>query len=59
MISNVSARSWLPLVVVKRKLSLPTPGQLQMALFEAEGVLGPPVQPFFFSSAMTAFWLNL
>ena len=58
MISNVSARSWLPVVVVKRNQSLPTSGQLQMLGCSAEGVSGPPVQPFFFSSAMTFFWLN-
>src|SRR6476659_1705873 len=59
MTSKASARSWLPLVVVKRKLSLPTLGQLQMAEFDADGVSGPPVHLFFFRRAMTAFWLNL
>ena len=46
------------MVVVKRNDSFPTPGQLQMLLLLAEGVFGPPVQPFAFSMVMTFFWLN-
>jgi hypothetical protein len=53
MISNVRARSWLPVVVEKRNDSLPTPGHDQMLLLLADGVLGPPVHPCPFSLAMT------
>ena len=58
MISNVRARSGLPDVVVNWNDSSPTPGQLKIFELPALGVSGPPVQPFFFSSAMTFFWLN-
>src|SRR5919106_4666821 len=58
MISNVRARSGLPDVVVKANLSSPTPGQLKIFEFEPLGVSGPPVQPFFFKSAIAFRWLN-
>src|SRR5215218_3898219 len=45
MISNVRARSWLPVVVEKRNDSLPRFGHDQMSLLFAEGADGPPVQP--------------
>src|SRR6186713_1760783 len=45
MISNVRARSWLPVVVEKRNDSMPTFGHDQMSLLFADGVDGPPVQP--------------
>ena len=41
MISNVSARSGLPDVVVKANESLPTFGQLKMLEFPAAGLIGP------------------
>src|SRR5262245_52598111 len=53
MISNVSARSWLPVVVKKRNESLPVPGHEKMSLLLALGLSGPPVQPPFFSRLMT------
>src|SRR5215208_8013566 len=53
MISNVRARSWLPVVVEKRNDSLPTFGHDQMSLLFADGELGPPVQPFAFSRLIT------
>ncbi len=59
MISKASARSWLPVVVPKRNDSLPTFGQLKMDWLFAEGLLGPPVQPFFCRMSMTFCWLNL
>ena len=59
MISYVWARSGLPDVVVKANLSSPTPGQLKSLLLLPLGVSGPPVHPFFFSSAIAFFWLNL
>src|SRR6266508_1017950 len=59
MISNVSARSWLPVVVPKRNDSLPTFGQDQIAELFAEGLSGPPVQPFAFSVLMTFVWENV
>ena len=52
-ISKVSCRSWLPVVVKKRKDSRPTPGQEKMLVLLSLGVLGPPVQPFFLSVEMT------
>ena len=58
MISYVRARSGLPDVVVKANESLPTFGQLKMFEFPALGLSGPPVQPFFFSSAIAFLWLN-
>ncbi len=58
MISNVSARSGLPDVVVKANESWPTSGQLKIFELLAVGLSGPPVQPFFFSRAMTFLWLN-
>src|ERR687891_1501628 len=58
MISNVRARSGLPDVVVKANESWPTPGQLKILVFEPLGVSGPPVQPFFLSSAIAFRWLN-
>ena len=57
-ISNVKARSGLPDVVVNWNVSSPTPGQLKIFELPALAVSGPPVQPFFFSSAMAFFWLN-
>ena len=57
-ISKVSCRSWLPLVVVKRKDSFPTPGHDQIRLFEADGAFGPPVQPAFLRMSIAFFWLN-
>src|SRR6478735_8325979 len=58
MISNVSARSGLADVVVNANDSLPTFGQLKMSELLAVGLSGPPVQPFFFSRAITFFWLK-
>src|SRR5262245_54556487 len=58
MISNASARSWLPVVVEKRKDSLPTPGHEKMLLLLALGLSGPPVHPPPFSVLMTLAWLN-
>ena len=49
MISNVRARSWLPVVVKNRNDSLPTFGHEKMSLLFALGLSGPPVQPFAFS----------
>ena len=58
MISNVRERSGLPEVVVNGNDSLPTFGQLKILLLPELGVSGPPVQPFFFSSAIAFRWLN-
>jgi hypothetical protein len=58
MISKVNARSGLPDVVVNSNDSLPTVGQLKIRELSEAGRSGPPVQPFFFSSAMTFRWLN-
>ena len=58
MISNVSARSWLPAVVEKRKDSLPTPGHEKILSLPALGLSGPPVQPLPFRMLMTFVWLN-
>ena len=41
MISKVSARSWLPVVVENRNDSLPAPGHEKMSLFDALGADGP------------------
>ena len=57
-ISNVSARSWLPAVVLKRNDSFPTPGQDQMFVLLRFGVVGPPVQPLARSRAIAARWLK-
>ena len=57
-ISNVSARSGLPEVVVNANLSSPTPGQLKIFELLALGVSGPPVQPPFFKIAIAFRWLN-
>src|SRR5918999_2879187 len=59
MISNVSARSWLPVVVPKRNDSLPTFGHEKMSLLPPLGRSGPPVQPLPFRIWMTLVWLNL
>src|SRR5919106_6824294 len=53
MISNVNARSWLPVVVPKRNSSLPTFGHVQILSLFAAGRSGPPVQPRAFSMLMT------
>ena len=58
MISYVRARSGLPDVVVNANFSSPTPGQLKIFELPADGVSGPPVQPFFLSSAIAFRWLN-
>ena len=58
MTSKVSARSWLPAVVEKRKDSLPTPGHEKILSLPALGLSGPPVQPLPLSMLMTFVWLN-
>ena len=58
MISNVRARSWLPVVVKNRNDSLPTLGHEKMLLFPALGLSGPPVQPCALSRSITACWLK-
>ena len=45
MISNVRARSWLPVVVWNRNDSLPTFGHEKILSLPALGLSGPPVQP--------------
>src|SRR4249919_2205100 len=58
MISNVRARSWLPVVVKNRNDSLPTFGQEKMLLLPALGLSGPPVHPWALSVLITFAWLN-
>src|SRR5215213_5628681 len=58
MISNVRARSWLPVVVKKRNDSLPTFGHEKILSLPALGRSGPPVQPWPLSVLMTLAWLN-
>jgi hypothetical protein len=45
MISNVRARSWLPVVVKNRNDSLPTFGHEKILSLPELGLSGPPVQP--------------
>ncbi len=53
MISNVRARSWLPVVVWNRNDSLPTFGQEKFLSLPLLGLVGPPVQPLLLSRLIT------
>src|SRR6185436_167231 len=58
MISNVRARSWLPVVVKNRNDSLPTFGHEKILSLPALGLSGPPVQPCALRMLITFGWLN-
>src|SRR5688500_9421220 len=58
MISNVRARSWLPVVVKNRNDSLPTFGHEKILSLPELGRSGPPVQPLPLSVLITFAWLN-
>src|ERR1044072_464666 len=58
MISNVRARSWLPVVVKNRNDSLPTFGHEKILSLPALGLSGPPVEPWLFIVLITPAWLN-